>query len=69
MMPRMNGWDFRREQLQDQDLRDIPVVVVSAARLDDATTAQLGQVDFIPKPPSMPQLLAAVRRHCGAALQ
>src|SRR4051812_18932093 len=29
MMPRMNGWEFRHEQLQDANLKDIPIVVVS----------------------------------------
>ena len=31
MMPVMDGWDFRSVQLQDPGLRDIPVVVVTAA--------------------------------------
>jgi CheY-like chemotaxis protein len=64
MMPRMNGWEFRHEQLQDADLKEIPIVVVSAARLDAAAKAQLGDVDYVSKPPSLPRLLAAVRRHC-----
>ena len=66
MMPRLNGWEFRHEQQQDDDLKDIPIVVVSALPLDDAAKGQLGEVDFVPKPPSLPRLLAAVRRHCGA---
>jgi len=69
MMPRMNGWEFRHEQLQDRDLKDIPTVVVSAVRLDPAARAQLGDVDYLPKPPSLPRLLAAVRRHCGEDFQ
>ena len=31
MMPVMDGWDFRHLQLQDPGLRDIPVVIVTAA--------------------------------------
>src|SRR3954447_21396301 len=31
MMPMMDGWDFRAEQLADPSLRDIPVVVISAS--------------------------------------
>ena len=69
MMPRMNGWEFRHEQLQDGDLKDIPIVVVTAARLDPAARAQLGDVDLLPKPPSLPDLLAAVRGHCGEPVQ
>jgi CheY-like chemotaxis protein len=34
MMPVMNGWQFRAEQLEDPALAGIPVIVMSA--LDDA---------------------------------
>jgi CheY-like chemotaxis protein len=30
-MPEMDGWEFRREQLKDAKLRDIPVVVMTGA--------------------------------------
>jgi CheY-like chemotaxis protein len=30
-MPEMDGWEFRREQLKDANLRDIPVVVMTGA--------------------------------------
>ena len=30
-MPEMDGWEFRREQLKDAKLCDIPVVVMTAA--------------------------------------
>jgi len=69
MMPRLNGWEFRHEQLQDADLKDIPIVVVSAVPLDPAAKAQLGEVEFVPKPPSLERLLAAVRLHCGEPIK
>lgn len=69
MMPRTNGWQFRQEQLQDDDLKDIPTIVVTAVPLDAAARAQLGDIDYLPKPPSMPRLLAALRRRCGEPLQ
>jgi CheY-like chemotaxis protein len=69
MMPRMNGWEFRHEQLQDADLKEIPIVVITAAGLDAAAKAQLGGVDYLSKPPSLPRLLAAVRGHCNEAGQ
>ena len=34
MMPEMNGWQFREEQLKDERLRDIPVVVITASRVE-----------------------------------
>ena len=48
MMPRMNGWEFRHEQLQDANLKDIPIVVVSALPLDPGAKARLGDVDYVP---------------------
>jgi len=30
-MPEMDGWEFRKEQLNDDSLRHIPVVVMTAA--------------------------------------
>ena len=30
MMPVMDGWQFRREQKQDADIADIPLVVITA---------------------------------------
>jgi CheY-like chemotaxis protein len=51
MMPVMDGWDFRQEQLADPALKDIPVVVVSAAGFSPETIrAQLGDVHLLPKP-------------------
>ena len=51
MMPRMNGWDFRREQIKDDDLKDIPVIVMSAGGFSAASVkADLGDLEFVPKP-------------------
>jgi CheY-like chemotaxis protein len=66
MMPRMNGWEFRQEQLRDDDLRDIPVVVITAGNFSEASLrAQLGDIEFVPKLSSPDTLLAAIRRRCG----
>jgi len=51
MMPVMDGWAFRQEQLADPALKDIPVVVVTAAGFSRETIrAQLGDVHLLPKP-------------------
>ena len=66
MMPRMNGWDFRSEQMKDAELSAIPVIVVTAAGVTETSVKmQLGDVELIQKPPSLDTLLAAVQRHCG----
>jgi len=63
MMPFMNGWEFRAEQLRDPALREIPVVLLTASGYTDATVrAEFGRVEYFPKPPSPDHLLAAIRR-------
>jgi CheY-like chemotaxis protein len=66
MMPGMDGWDFRHEQSRDPDLKDIPLVVITAAGFSDASVkAQFGDIEFVPKPVPVPALLSAVRRQSG----
>ena len=68
MMPVMDGWDFRHCQLQDPGLRDIPVVVVTAAGFSaESVRAQLGDVALIPKPVPLDDLLTALGRACPPA--
>ena len=68
MMPVMNGWEFRREQLNDPLLRDIPVLVISASGASPQTLlSQLGDVELIPKPVPYGGLLKALGRVCGLA--
>ena len=63
MMPVMDGWDFRHEQMKDAELSEIPVIVITAAGFSEPSVrAQLGEVQFLPKPPSPARLLAALRR-------
>jgi CheY-like chemotaxis protein len=66
MMQGMDGWDFRHEQLKDQNLRDIPVVIVTAAGFSESSVkAQFGDIELIAKPPPHKGLLDAIRRRCG----
>ena len=61
MMPDMDGIDFRRAQLAEPRLRDIPVIIISA-RPDVATqAAELGAEDFLRKPMSFEELLHVVQ--------
>jgi CheY-like chemotaxis protein len=64
MMPVMDGIEFRRAQLADPALADIPVVVVSAFdRAGDAAELQVNA--YVPKPVDYDRLLATVEQHCG----
>ncbi len=61
MMPEMDGWAFRQAQLQDAELRGIPVVVMSASRrVDDAV---LGGAEILHKPIGLDEILGAVERN------
>jgi CheY-like chemotaxis protein len=63
-MPNLSGVEFRRAQLADPELRDIPIVVFSAAP-DVAEQAQRMQaVAFAGKPVPFASLMALIRQHC-----
>ncbi len=62
MMPGMNGWQFREEQLRDERLKDIPVVVITASRLgSEAIRAR----EVLFKPVALGDLLEAVHRNAA----
>jgi CheY-like chemotaxis protein len=64
LMPVMNGWEFRQEQLADPALAGIPVVVVSASAPGDARPDR-----YLPKPFSIDELLVAVAELSAEDLQ
>jgi CheY-like chemotaxis protein len=66
MMPGMNGWDFRAEQMRIPELADIPVAVLSASFNAQTTLAKLGDIQFFAKPAPTSEIIAYVKRHCGA---
>jgi CheY-like chemotaxis protein len=62
MMPVVNGWEFREQQLADPALADIPVVVFSAYA-DVQRTEAMGADAYLKKPLGLDTLLSAVRCH------
>jgi DNA-binding response OmpR family regulator len=62
MMPVMDGWQFRREQVRDATLASIPVIVVSAAGRE--RMARIDADDYLPKPVNLDELLARVTQYC-----
>jgi two-component system response regulator MprA len=62
MMPRMDGWAFRNRQASDPSVRDIPVVVLSAAPREQLTGVIAAAI--LLKPFNYDRLVAAVREHC-----
>jgi CheY-like chemotaxis protein len=68
MMPMMDGWDFRAEQLADPSLRDIPVLVISASGYTrDALQRQFYARDVLPKPLELEAFLRALNGICRSA--
>jgi CheY-like chemotaxis protein len=61
MMPGMNGWEFREEQLKDPALREIPVVVITASR--DVGRQAIDAREILKKPLDLDTLLASIARH------
>jgi CheY-like chemotaxis protein len=61
MMPEMNGWEFREEQLKDAELRDIPVVVMTASRGVARDALPVQEVLF--KPVGLGEIIDAVERN------
>lgn len=64
MMPVMDGVTFRQHQLADPDLKELPVLVISAGTDVSAHAASLGAVESLRKPLDLDKLLEAVARHC-----
>jgi CheY-like chemotaxis protein len=67
MMPVRTGWDFRREQLADPALREIPVVVVTASGVSaESLRKDMGEVELVPKPYTSRSLVQAIVRALAA---
>ncbi len=63
MMPVMNGWQFRAEQVRDPSIADIPAVVISGGDRVAEHTKALGAADYLRKPIDLDVLLATVQRY------
>jgi len=51
MMPGMDGWDFRSEQMRDPELARVPVVIVSASGFSpESIRLQFRPAAYVPKP-------------------
>ena len=67
MMSGVSGGDFRRAQLADPAVRDIPVILVSGVRDLAARAQELGVAAYLAKPFDVERLLATMGQHCAAA--
>lgn len=63
-MPVMDGYEFRREQNNDQKLAAIPVVVMTADGHVDVKAAKVGAVNALKKPFDLEVVVKTTRNHC-----
>ncbi len=63
MMPIMDGRSFREKQLEEPELSDIPVIVISA-HLDQTVTSDLHAAAYLRKPVRLADVLQSIREHC-----
>jgi CheY-like chemotaxis protein len=66
MMPVMNGWQFRAEQLKDARIASVPVLIISADPQLQSKAEALGVAGLLRKPIALDDLLSAVKDHCPA---
>lgn len=64
MMPVMDGFEFRREQLADPGISGIPIVIVSAGGRCAQAAKELGALGCVQKPLDVPALLRVLRSAC-----
>jgi two-component system, chemotaxis family, chemotaxis protein CheY len=67
MMPVMGGADFRKVQLGDPQLKDIPVVVLTADGSFREIARSLGAAAAFPKPFELDDLLDTIEQVMGGA--
>ena len=63
MMPVLDGWRFRTEQLRDPKLAVIPVVIITAGPADMVPR----EIEVLHKPMSAADLLSVASRYVGRA--
>ena len=68
MMPKINGFDVLKELKADPDLKNIPVIVLTALiqDVDRVQGQKLGAVDYIVKSETMPgEVIAKIKNALG----
>ncbi len=62
MMPKMDGMQFRAAQLEDPDLRDIPVVFMTASTVGQHVLDAAGAAAVLRKPVTIEELFTVLGR-------
>lgn len=64
-MPRLGGNEFRRAQLGDPTVANVPIAVMSGAVDLEQRAAAMGAVATLPKPLDVDVLIEVVKRYCA----
>ena len=64
VMPAMDGWSFRREQLSAPAMATVPAVVMTGAPLPAVSHDQLLAADYLLKPVGYEHLISVVSNYC-----
>lgn len=65
MMPVMDGLEFRRRQLQDPEVSDVPVVIITGKEIP-GDIEELRPLKVIRKPFPPNEILSLLEEHCPA---
>ena len=63
MMPVKNGFEFRKEQLSNPQIADIPVIIMTADSNIDAKKANMMASDYIKKPLEIEAALMTIKKN------
>jgi CheY-like chemotaxis protein len=64
-MPRLGGNEFRRAQLDDPTVANVPIAVISGADDLEQRAAAMGAVATLSKPLDIDRLIEVVKRYCA----
>jgi CheY-like chemotaxis protein len=65
MMPVMSGWDLVGELSRDEDLRTIPIVLVTADARGATSDPRTQALPVVGKPLDLARLMSLVEQFCG----
>ncbi|GEM_PF-2495776 len=66
MMPQLDGWSVLRQLKEDDELRNIPVIMVTILN-ERALAIPLGAAELLTKPIDRQRLTALMTQYCGAS--
>ena len=63
-MPQMSGMEVLKVMKEEEELRNIPVIVMTADQTAEVDCLKIGAIDFIPKPYPSPEIIQARVTRC-----